>query len=449
MNQQPYLPRRTFLKGMGVAVSLPMLEAMLPARLRAAEAAKAPTRMAFVSFPNGCVMSSWKPEQVGAQYTLPPTLQPLADVQSDFNVITGLAQDNGRPKGDGPGDHARSAASLLTGAHPVKTSGANIKVGISVDQVAASEVGQLTKLPSLEIGIEGGRNAGNCDSGYSCAYSSNISWRSETTPMAKEINPRLVFERMFGSPKMGPQSGELRSYYRKSILDLVAEDARKLQQRVGQTDRRKLDEYFSSVREIEQQIERAEQHASSQQGDTPTLNVPAGIPRDLAEHIRLMYDLMALAFRTDTTRIATFMLANEGSNRTYPMVEVNDGHHELSHHQKNEEKLAKLQRIDQFLIGEFAYFLGKLKSIPEGEGSLLDNCMILYASGLSDGDRHNHDDLPCLLAGRAGGTIQTGRHIKFDVETPMNNLFLSMLDRMNAQVEKLGDSSGRLAGLEG
>ncbi len=449
MSSKSFIPRRTFLKGMGVAVSLPLLEAMAPSRLLASPAAPAPVRMAFVFFPNGCIMPAFRPQQAGRDFELPETLQPLAPVRDYINVITGLAQDNGRAKGDGPGDHARSAASFLTGAHPVKTAGANIKAGISVDQVAAKQVGHLTKLPSLELGIEGGRNAGNCDSGYSCAYSSNISWKTESTPMAKEIHPRLVFERLFGSGKDQMDSSELRSYYRKSILDLVADDARKLQKSLGQTDRRKLDEYFTSVRELEMRIERAERMETADESSTPDIVVPAGIPRDLQDHVRLMFDLLVLAFRTDTTRISTLMLANEGSNRTYPMVGVNDGHHELSHHQNQEDKMEKIKRIDRFLMGEFAYFLEQLKSVPEGEGTLLDNCMILYGSGLSDGNRHNHDDLPCILAGRAGGTISTGRHIKFEQETPMNNLFLSMLDRMQAGVEKLGDSSGRLPGLEG
>jgi hypothetical protein len=438
-----YIARRTFLKGLGLSVGLPLLDAMSPSRLLAAEApAAAPTRMAFVFFPNGCIMPAWKPEQAGEAYELPDTLKVLATHRQDFNVITGLAQDNGRAKGDGPGDHARSAASFLTGAHPVKTAGADIRVGVSVDQVAAESIGHQTRLPSLEIGIEGGRNAGNCDSGYSCAYSSNISWKTENTPVAKEINPRLVFERLFGDGHESNKGRQLRDEYRKSILDLVSQDAQQLKKQLGQTDRRKLEEYFDSLRELETRIERNERAVQS----AAELGVerPSGIPRELEEHIRLMYDLLVMAFRTDSTRVATYMLANEGSNRTYPMVGVNDGHHELSHHQNNAEKMAKIQKIDAFLASQFAYFLEQLKSIPEGQGTLLDNCMILYGSGLSDGNRHNHHDLPVLLAGRAGGTIRTGRHIKFERETPMNNLFLSMLDRVNARVEKLGDSSGRL-----
>ncbi len=434
--------RRTFLKGVGAAMSLPLLDAMLPAGSWAAEqAAKTPTRMAFIFFPNGAIMPSWKPTEEGPNYKFSETLQPLAKFKADFNVITGLAQDNGRAKGDGPGDHARCAASYLTGAHPYKTSGADIRLGVSVDQAAAQQVGGLTKLPSLEIGIERGQNSGNCDSGYSCAYSSNVSWKSESTPVAKEINPRLVFERLFGAESNGEKGDNRRDLYRKSILDLVAQDAAKLKEQLGKTDRRKIDEYFTSVRELELRIVRAEEEAKKQR---PEFETPSGVPKDLQEHVRLMYDLLVLAFQTDTTRISTFMLGNAGSNRSYRMVGVSEGHHSLSHHGNNKEKMAKIQKIDQFLVEQFAYFLERLKSVKEGERTLLDNSMIVYGSGLSDGNRHWHHDLPIVMAGGGSGTIKTGRHIMLNGETPMNNLFLSMLDRVNAKIEKIGDSSGRL-----
>lgn len=436
------LERRTFLKGAGAAMALPMLDIMVSTPAQATGAASSPpTRMAFVFFPNGAIMPAWKPEKDGSDYKLSETLKALEKHRSDLNVISGLAQDNGRSKGDGPGDHARCASTYLTGAHPYKTSGANIKVGVSVDQAAAQLVGKRTKLPSIELGIERGRNAGNCDSGYSCAYSSNISWKTATTPMAKEINPRLVFERLFGDDRKDNKSQQQRDFYRQSILDLVATDAANLKKQLGQTDRRKIDEYFSSVREIELRIARAEEEAKQQR---PDFEVPSGVPKDLQKHIRLMYDLMVLAFRTDTTRIATFMLANAGSNRSYRMVGVNDGHHQLSHHRNDQKKIDKLKKIDQFLASEFVYFLDKLKATKDGQRTLLDNSMIVYGSGLSDGNRHNHHDLPIVMAGRAGGTIHTGRHIRYQHETPLNNLFLSMLDRMDANVEKIGDSSGRL-----
>jgi len=423
-------------------MGLPLLEAMIPDRsVHAASANRPPVRMAFVFFPNGAIMPSWTPAEDGESYKLSKTLEPLAEFKGDMNVLTGLAQDNGRAKGDGAGDHARCASSYLTGAHPRKTSGADIHVGVSVDQVAAQKVGHLTKLPSLELGIEKGRNADNCDSGYSCAYSSNISWKTATTPMAKEIHPRLVFERLFGDAKQSEEGRERRDFYRKSILDLVANDADRLKAKLGITDRRKMDEYFSSVRDLERRVVRAEQQAERVR---PDFEVPDGIPRDYQQHVRLMFDLMVLAFRTDVTRISTFMLGNAGSNRSYRMVGVSDGHHQISHHRNKKELIDKIQKIDGFLVGEFAYFLRKLKSVEEGTGTLLDHSMIMYGSGLSDGNRHHHHNLPVVLAGGGGGTIHTGRHISTGSETPLNNLFLSMLDRVGADVAKLGDSSGRL-----
>src|SRR5262245_51253707 len=354
------LNRRTVLKGMGCAMGLPLLEAMMPTRVRAAEAT-APVRMAFISFPNGAIMDSWRPLGEGEAFEFGPTMQPLAELKSQINVFTGLAQENGFAKGDGAGDHARSSASLLTGAHPVKTSGANIRVGQSVDQAAAERVGHLTRLPSLEIGIEPGRNAASCDSGYSCAYSNSISWKDATTPMAKEINPRLVFDRLFGNTlSAGNQSR--RSRVRQSVLDLVSEQAAELKNRLGNTDQQKIDQYFTSVREIEERISRAGQNRQ-QEIKTPEFETPEGLPEDVQEHIRLMYDLMALAFQTDATRIITFMAANEGSNRPYKMVGVNNGHHELSHHRSDPEKVEQLKKIDLFLVGEFARFLTNLQAI--------------------------------------------------------------------------------------
>jgi hypothetical protein len=429
----------------GCAIGLPLLEAMAPRRLLAAEA-KPPVRMAFVSFPNGAIMDAWRPLGEGESYSLGPTMYPLVDLKKHITVLTGLAQENGFAKGDGAGDHARSSASLLTGAHPVKTSGANIRVGQSVDQAAAERIGHLTRLPSLEIGIERGRDAGSCDSGYSCAYSNSISWKSATQPMAKEINPRLVFERLFGK-NLAAERQSRRSRVRQSVLDLVSEQAGDLKQRLGTADQQKIDQYFTSVREIEQRISR-EGQLQQQEVKAPEFEVPSEIPSDVQEHIRLMYELMALAFQTDTTRVATFMAANEGSNRPYKMVGVNSGHHELSHHRNDQEKVDQLKKIDLFLVGEFARFLTNLQATPEGAGSLLDNCMVMYGSGLSDGNRHRHDDLPIILAGRGGGTMKTGQHIVLSEGAPLNNLFLSMLDRVGAGVASLGDSTGRLKAID-
>jgi len=437
------LNRRTVLKGVGCAVGLPLLEAMLPSRAFAA-AEKPPVRMAFISFPNGAIMDAWRPQGAGEAFEFGPTMQPLSELKSHVTVLSGLAQENGFAKGDGAGDHARSSASLLTGAHPVKTSGANIRVGQSVDQAAAERIGHLTRLPSLEIGIERGRDAGSCDSGYSCAYSNSISWKNATTPMAKEINPRSVFDRLFGNSLANNQTR--RSRVRQSVLDLVSEQAADLKNNLGRTDQQKIDQYFTSVREIEQRITRAGQQ--QKEIKAPEMDLPEGVPGEVQEHIRLMYDLMALAFQTDATRVITFMSANEGSNRPYRMVGVNSGHHELSHHRSDTEKVDQLKKIDLFLVGEFARFLMNLQSIPDGSGTLLDNSMIMYGSGLSDGNRHRHDDLPVILAGRGGGTIKSGRHVVIDGGAPLNNLFLSLLDRVGAGLSTLGDSTGRLKAID-
>ena len=444
-----HLPRRTFLKGLGTAIALPVMESLLPRGLVAAEALAggkaAPRRMAFVYVPNGANMADWTPAATGADFELPLILEPLREHKKDFSVLTGLAQDKGFAHGDGPGDHARASATFLTGAHPRKTGGADIKVGISVDQFAAQKIGDRTRFASLELGTDKARLAGNCDSGYSCAYSFNISWKSENQPMAPEVDPRLVFDRLFnnGNSSEMDEARIKRDRDRKSILDFALEDARSLKAKLGMTDRRKLDEYLSAIRELEQRIERANGFAATM----PDYTRPTGIPKSYEEHLRLQFDLMALAFQTDTTRIATFIMAHDGSNRQYPFIGVRDGHHDLSHHQGDEEKKGKIAKINRFHMTQFAYFLERLKSIREGEGTLLDNSMIVYGSGLGDGNRHNHNDLPVLLAGRGGGTINSGRHIRYDKGTPMNNLFLSMMDRLGAKADQLGDSTGLLANL--
>jgi hypothetical protein len=435
------ISRRTVLRGLGTAIALPMLDAMAPALALAAEAKKsAPTRMAFIYVPNGKHMPDWTPKALGADFDLPYILEPLAGVKNQLLVLSGLAQDHGRANGDGAGDHARALSSFLTGQQARKTHGADIKVGVSVDQVAARKIGQQTRFPSLELGCDRGAQAGNCDSGYSCSYSTNISWRTDTTPQAKEVDPSLAFERMFSGD--GSALGRSkREKFKKSVLDYVLEDAHDLHARLGTKDRRKLDEYLSSVRELELRIGAA---GRGPEGEKPTYPRPAGIPADYAEHIRLMYDLLALAFQGDLTRVSTFVVANEGSNRAYPFIGVPDGHHDLSHHGGNEEKQEKIRAINHFHVTHLAYFLEKLKNISEGERTLLDNSMILYGSGLGDGNAHNHDNLPILVAGRGGGTIDSGRHVKCEKETPLNNLYLSMLDRMDSSVEALGDSTGRL-----
>lgn len=437
---RPKISRRAILRGAGAAVALPWMEAMAAARGPSPEG---PRRMAFFYVPNGVHMKDWKPTKEGRDFDLPWILEPLAGVKDDLLVLSNLAQDNARAHGDGPGDHARSLSCFLTGVHPRKTDGANIEAGVSVDQVAAKHIGGATRLPSLELGIERGGQSGNCDSGYSCAYSSNISWRSPTTPSAKEINPRLVFDRLFGGLGGGGSEGDRRkrSLYQRSILDFVMEDAQSLRGRIGLNDRRKLDEYLTAVREIEGRVARADDE-SARPTDVATPR-PSGVPKDYAEHVRLMFDLLVLAFQTDTTRIASFMFANEGSTRPYPSLDVPEGHHDLSHHGGDAAKHEKIRKINRFHIQEFARMLGRLKETKEGDRSILDNSMIVYGSGISDGDRHNHDDLPVLMVGKGGGTIDTGRHVAYSPQ-PLNNLYLSMLDRMDVPCDRLGDSSGRL-----
>ena len=451
MKEHSDIERRTFLRGMGALISLPLLDALHPLRALAAEAAPAsPSRLAFLYVPNGIHMQSFTPAAVGSSFELPATLAPLAPFKDDLLVLSGLTQDKARPNGDGPGDHARAASAFLTGVQPFKTFGSNIKSGVSVDQVAAERVGRRTRLPSLEIGCDRGPQAGNCDSGYSCVYSANISWKSESVPMAKEIDPRAVFERLFGGGSVdeNAEARARRERYRRSVLDFVLDDTRRLKRRLGPGDERKLDEYLAAVREIELRIERVEKEEARQAGVAGHPR-PAGIPRDYHEHIRLMCDLLALAFQGDLTRVSTFMLANEGSNRSYPFIEVRDGHHDLSHHGGDREKQSKIARINLFHVEHLAYLLGKLKSVPEGDGTLLDHSMIVYGSGISDGNAHNHDELPVLLAGRGSGTLATGRHLRYRRNTPLNNLYLSLLDRVDASADTLGDSTGRLSGLYG
>ncbi len=441
------LSRRTLLKGLGASLGLPVLDAMLPCAASAVPEMLVKTRMAFVYVPIGAIMQHWTPAGEGRDFELSKTLMPLKTVKEDILVLSNFVHDKARPHGDGGGDHDRDPATYLTGAHARKTQ-SDIFVGQSVDQYAAERIGAQTRLPSLELATEPGGQAKKCE--YSCAYSGHISWKTPTLPMAKEIRPRAVFERMFGG-KNDPATQARRAYTRQSILDFVAQDTRRLTAKLGGGDRQKMDQYLTSVREIEQRIERLGDHSNQV---SPEAQVPEGIPLTWAEHMRLMYDLMVLAFQTDTTRICTFMLGNGGSFRTLEEIDIADAYHRLSHHGKNKEKLEKLQRIDQYMVEQFAYFLNRMKTIKEGDGTLLDHSMILYGSALSDPDRHNHEDLPIILAGRGSGTVKTGRHVKYNSEfrtrkeVPLSNLLLSMLDRMGVNAEEFGDSNGRAPNLD-
>jgi len=438
------LSRRTLLRGVGTVMALPFLEAMAPLGVLAQSVKKRPNRMAFIFVPNGIHMPAWRPALEGTAFELPSTLQPLSKVRNSLTVLSGLAQTNAFALGDGGGDHARSAAAFLTGCHPRKTYGADIKAGISADQLAAMKVGNRTRFASLELGCERGGMNGNCDSGYSCAYSSNIAWRGEAQPLAHEVDPRAVFERLFGNGDAdeSAESRQLRQSDRISVLDFVLDDANRLKSKLGNKDQSKLDEYFTGVREIENRVALAEK--SNLASKLAGADKPSGIPSDFGEHMRLMFDMMLLAFQADMTRIATFMVCNDGSNRGYKDIGVPEGHHDCSHHGGDKIKQAKVQTINHFHIEQLAYLLNRMDAIHEAEGSMLDNSMVVYGAGISDGDRHNHDDLPILLAGRGAGTIKSGRHIAYPNPTPMTNLFLSMLDRMGVPADHIGDSTGRL-----
>ncbi|RYD76479.1 MAG: DUF1552 domain-containing protein, partial [Verrucomicrobiaceae bacterium] len=399
----------------------------------------------FIYLPNGMHMPDWTPKNTGMLSDLPRTLEPLSQFKSNFQVLSGLAHVNARALGDGAGDHARANACFLTGAHPHKTSGADIKVGVSVDQIAAQQVGKKTRLPSLELSCDtSSRSVGSCDSGYACAYQNSISWRSENTPMPPMFDPRLVFEKLFGAAE-DPDlvaGRALRESCRKSILDVVRDDAKAFQSRLGATDRRKMDEYLTSLRETEVAIEQHTKFKASL--PRATFDKPDGIPGDFTEHIQLMYNLLAFAIQTDSTRIATFMVQRDGSNKPYPWIGVTDGHHDLSHHGGSAEKQAKIAKINKYHMEQFAYFLGKLKGMREGTGNVLDNSMIVLGSGIADGDAHAHHDLPVLLAGGGAGALKPGRHVTHGKETPMTNLYLTLLGQMGVKTERVGDSTGPL-----
>jgi len=450
------ISRRTALKGLGTAVALPLFESLAsaaPAPGAGGAVAGAPRRLAFVYVPNGVNMTEWKPKDAGKLAELTGTLKPLNPFKEHVNVLTGLVCDKARPNGDGPGDHARAMSAFLTGRQPRKTHGADIKVGISADQHVATVIGDKTRFPSLELGIELGGTSGNCDSGYSCAYSHNLSWRGESTPNAKECEPKAVFDRLFSGqdPKELAEARAKRELYNKSVLDFVMEDAKGLGSTLGSADQKKLDEYLTSVREVEKRIQKAQAVSKT---PPPRPNMPAPELHDKnywkehpLEHIRLMCDLMVLAFQTDLTRVITLPFANEGSNRSYKMIEVSEGHHDLSHHGGDAKKLDKIAKINKFHMEQFAYLIGKMKAVKEPNGStLLDNVMVMYGSGNGDGNRHNHDDLPILLVGKGGGTIEGGRHIVHGrrPETPLTNLFLTLFERMGAPTTRFGDSTGVL-----
>ena len=439
----PQISRRTYLRGLGALVAVPAFESLLgpvtSTALGAAAENANPLRTAFLYVPNGVNVEKWNSTGEGKDYKLSESLQTLESVREDFQIFSGFKHENGTAGEDGAGDHARALASFLTGARPRKTAGSDIQLGISVDQVAANAIGDATRFPSVELSCDASRSSGNCDSGYSCAYQYNISWKSETSPIASETNPRLAFERLFG---VGHHSAKERIALQRSILDFVADDTRNLAKKLGRNDQRKLGEYLDGVRSIEKRIAQAENFEMPDVSEVP---VPRGIPDSYREHIRLMYDILLLAFKTDQTRVATFMLAHDGSNRNFRELEIHEGHHELSHHKHRPENLAKIAKIDQFYAEEFAGFLTKMRETKEVDGSsLLDNSQILYGSGLADPNRHQHHDLPIILAGRGGGQLNAGRRVVLKDQTPLSNLFVTMLNNMGITDKRFGDSNGRI-----
>jgi hypothetical protein len=439
------LPRRTFLRGLGTALSIPMLDAMRPAlgRIHAVDL-KEPVRLAFVYVPNGIIMKEWTPGATGPDYQFTRILKPLETLRKNIYVLSNLDSYTGNALGDGPGDHARAGASFLTGVHCHKTAGADIRGGVSVDQVAATRLAGVTRFSSLELGCEDSRTVGDCDSGYSCAYTNSLSWRTPQTPMPPEVNPRAAFERLFGTAEdlsLDPQTKARRMKYRKSILDLVRVDTQNLMKTLGPGDRRKMDEYLFSVRQVEQRIDAAEKDTRH---TAPRIDKPTGIPFEFPEYVKLMCDLMVLAFQADLTRVVTFVVGREGSNRVYPEIGISDPHHPLTHHRNNPEWIEKVVRINTLHAELFAYLLQRLNSTTERDGTLLDHSMLVYGSGIADGNRHTHEALPVLLAGSGAGTLKPGRHMIAPTGTPITNLYLSLLDRMDVHTETLGDSTGRL-----
>ena len=445
------LNRRGFLRGLGVSVALPALESFRPllaaeatARAMGTTASGAPLRMAYLYIPNGVNVENWRPSGTSSSYKLGETFAPIEHMREHFQVYSGLEHKNATTGRDGPGDHARGSATFLTGQRAKKTNGSDIHLGVSVDQVAAMAAKDLTRFSSLELTTSSVRKSGNCDSGYSCAYQFNISWRSETQPMTPEANPRAVFERLFGSGNAKDRANSLGQRYasKRSLLDFIQEDAKALHKHLGRNDRQKIDEYLTGVREIELQIEKVE--ALGLPPD-PGVAAPEGQGASYKEHLRLLMDMMILAFKTDSTRISSFILANEGSNRNFREVGVSDGHHNISHHKGKKENLDKIAKIDRFYMEQFAYFMDKMQSTEDVDGkSLLHNSMVVYGGCIADGNRHNNDNIPVVLAGHGGGAFKPGRHVDLGEDTPMSNLYVRMLNEFGVNKKDFGDSNGML-----
>jgi hypothetical protein len=441
-----HLPRRTFLRGLGVTLSLPLLDSMIPAQTPLVKTAANPqVRLGLCFIPHGAVISNWTPIGDGSEFEMSRTLAPLEPFRDQLVVVSNLAHRNAAPAGPGDngGDHTRSPAVFLNGVHPKRTDGADIRAGTTIDQIAAQKIGQETPLPSLELAIEDFSGlVGSCDVGFSCAYMNTISWRTPTTPLPMEINPRVVFDRLFGDGATAEERLE-RIQQERSILDAVTSDVRHLEGGLGASDRNRVAEYLDTVREIERRIQLTEKQNGNSSLAVPA--TPSGIPDDHQAHTKLMFDLMALAFQADITRISTFMLAREVSYRTFPMLGISEGFHPASHHQNNAGRLENLTKINTYHVSLLAHFLEKLRSTPDGDGNLLDHSLILYGSGMSNSNIHNHAPLPVLLAGGAAGRMKGGRHLKYPENTPMANLLLTILDKAGVPQESVGDSTGLLS----
>jgi hypothetical protein len=441
---QKSLPRRTFLRGLGVSLALPLLDSMVPALAAIRDtAARGARRFGAFYVPNGVEMRAWTPAAEGSAFGLTPILEPLAPFRDQLFVLSGLADKVAVPlPGEGIGDHARASSTWLTGVHPKKTEGPDIRAGISADQIAAQYLGKETQLGSLELALDSVEVLGACDAGYSCAYANTISWRTPTTPLPMENNPRAVFERLFGSSdSTDAASRKARMARDRSILDFVTGEVAGLNRQLGSPDRVKLTEYLEAVRDVERRIQTAETQSSR---ELPVLDQPMGIPDTFQAHARLMFDLLALAYQTDLTRVGTFMYGKEVSGRSYPEIGVPDGHHACSHHQNDPVKLEKLAKINAFHIQQFAYFVDKLRNTPDGDGTLLDHSILVYGSGISDGNIHFHLDLPTIVVGGGAGTLKGGRHVRYQNDTAISNLYVNVLDKLGVPVETFGDSSGKL-----
>jgi hypothetical protein len=436
-----HISRRTLLRGLGATVALPLLDAMIPALSNAADSAVAPVRrLGVIYHPNGVIYDQWLPTGVGKDFKFSPTLAGLQSFRGKMIVVTGLFSDQAEALGDGGGDHSRASGTYLTGVH-VKKSDSSVENRISMDQIAAKAFERETQLSSLQITADDNSFIGSCDLGYSCAYSSTLSWLTPTLPLMAENNPRVLFERMFGSSdSTDPRVRVSRLKQDRSLLDSVNDRVNQLQKQLGKADNRKVDDYLASLRDVERRIQKAEEQSSKQ---LPDVAQPAGIPDTFEQHVRLLYDLQILAYQSDLTRVITFMYGREQTGRPYPQIGVPEPHHPVTHHQNDPAKMEKCAKIQRHHIGLFAEYLEKLRNTPDGEGSLLDHTMLLFGSGISNSDRHTHGPLPTLLLGGGAGTLKGGRHIVYPEHTPLTNLQLTLLNKLGVPAEKLGDSNGQ------